>query len=586
MSKKSEEALRYTVLSPRAIWSAAALIVVLGIAMAIWLLVAYGKGDTQQRNQLEAIKTAGTIVVGTGGAAALLLAARRQRSAEIALKQKDLDQEAVARTHALQERVALENQQDATERRVAELYSKAVEQLGSDKPPVQMGGLYALERLGQANADQRQTIVNVLCAYLRMFTDATRDLAADRVKTQEHRVRQTAQTILTAHLRPHGLGEAFWQDCDIDLSGAVLLELDLRDCEVRSAAFTSATFIGGAEFGGTTFVGDALFGSAAFTAAADFSGVTFTRAAVFESVVFTGDAVFTSATFAERVQFESAMFSAQARFDSATFGGVPFADLPPDVADQFRSLPLMVPYEDITESEKDSGRRLVPVGIGATTFEPVHLDFAADSHFTAFLGPESGKTNLLRTVVRGIEQRYPPEEALIILVDYRRTMLEFVKADHLLAYAVSAPQLKQMMIDVEASLRKRLPGTEVTQEQLRNRSWWTGPELFVVVDDYDLVHTPGANPLEPLREFLGQAKDVGLHLVVAGRTRGAGPEAGDPVVDRLRAISAPGLVGNGDPADGPLVGTVAPALLSPGRATMVTRRHGRRPIQIAWLDED
>jgi hypothetical protein len=35
---------------------------------------------------------------------------------------------------------------DATERRITELYTKAVEQLGNDKTPVRLGGLYALER--------------------------------------------------------------------------------------------------------------------------------------------------------------------------------------------------------------------------------------------------------------------------------------------------------------------------------------------------------------------------------------------------------------------------------------------------------
>jgi hypothetical protein len=56
---------------------------------------------------------------------------------------------------------------DATERRVTELYAVAVEQLGSDKAPVRLRGLYALERLAQDNPAHRQTIVNVICAYLR-----------------------------------------------------------------------------------------------------------------------------------------------------------------------------------------------------------------------------------------------------------------------------------------------------------------------------------------------------------------------------------------------------------------------------------
>ena len=66
------------------------LIVLVGVGATVWLLLAYtgGNADTN-RVQLDAIRTAGTIVVGTGGAAALLLAARRQRSTEIALQQTD-----------------------------------------------------------------------------------------------------------------------------------------------------------------------------------------------------------------------------------------------------------------------------------------------------------------------------------------------------------------------------------------------------------------------------------------------------------------------------------------------------------------
>jgi hypothetical protein len=40
-----------------------------------------------------------------------------------------------------------DTREDAVARRITELYGKAVEQLGSDKAPVRLGGLYALERL-------------------------------------------------------------------------------------------------------------------------------------------------------------------------------------------------------------------------------------------------------------------------------------------------------------------------------------------------------------------------------------------------------------------------------------------------------
>jgi hypothetical protein len=147
--------VRYRVLSVRAIAAWAVMIVLVGAGVAVWLLVAYTGGNAQVNQvQLEAVRTAGTVVVGAGGAAALLLAARRQRSTEIALRH--------------QERATAITEHDATERRVTDLYTKAVEQLGADKAPVRLGGLYALERLAQDNLGQRQTIVNVLCAYLRM----------------------------------------------------------------------------------------------------------------------------------------------------------------------------------------------------------------------------------------------------------------------------------------------------------------------------------------------------------------------------------------------------------------------------------
>ncbi|WP_031171361.1 hypothetical protein [Streptosporangium roseum] len=49
------------------------------------------------------------------------------------------------------------------------MYTKAAEQLGHAGAAVRLAGLYALERLAQDNPGHRQTIVNVICAYLRML---------------------------------------------------------------------------------------------------------------------------------------------------------------------------------------------------------------------------------------------------------------------------------------------------------------------------------------------------------------------------------------------------------------------------------
>ena len=94
---------------------------------------------------------------------------------------------------------------------------------------------------------------------------------------------------------------------------------------------------------------------------------------------------------------------------------------------------------------------------------------------------------------------------------------------HLLGYAGAEGKLTGLIAECATAMRNRLPGPEVTPEQLRNRSWWSGPELFVLVDDYELVATVGRNPLQPLLEFLPQARDIGLHLIIgAGRAAPGG----------------------------------------------------------------
>ncbi|MDQ3404462.1 MAG: type VII secretion protein EccCa [Actinomycetota bacterium] len=255
-------------------------------------------------------------------------------------------------------------------------------------------------------------------------------------------------------------------------------------------------------------------------------------------------------------------------------------------APKVRLLPELMLYEDLLAQDTRRDSKLIPIGVDENDLAPVYLDFDAEPHFMAFAEGESGKTNLLRTIVRGLMDRYTPKEAVIILVDYRRTMLGVVNTDHLLGYAVSSNQLSDMIKDVRGSMLKRLPGPDVTQDQLRNRSWWTGPELFVIVDDYDLVAPQGNNPLQPIAEFLPQAKDVGLHVVAVRRSGGASRAMFDPVLGKLREIASPGIVMSGSKDEGALLGTVKPSAMPPGRGTLVNRKVGQALMHVAWIPQE
>ncbi|HEY2723583.1 MAG TPA: type VII secretion protein EccCb, partial [Pseudonocardiaceae bacterium] len=260
-------------------------------------------------------------------------------------------------------------------------------------------------------------------------------------------------------------------------------------------------------------------------------------------------------------------------------------------APRVRLLPALIPYEQLPAAEPVPGQppnpHRLPIGINESELAPVYLDFAAESHFLCFADGESGKTNLLRTIAAGITRQCAPEQARIVLVDYRRTMLNFVASDHLIGYGISADSVTSIVADVRSSMQRRMPGPDVTQEQLRDRSWWSGPELYVLVDDYDLVATQGGvNPLSPLLEFLAQAKDVGLHLVLTRRSGGAGRSLYEPVISRLRELSSPGIVMSGSKDEGPLLGNVKPSAMPPGRGTLVGRKAGQQLVQLAWLPNE
>jgi S-DNA-T family DNA segregation ATPase FtsK/SpoIIIE len=256
------------------------------------------------------------------------------------------------------------------------------------------------------------------------------------------------------------------------------------------------------------------------------------------------------------------------------------------VAPQVRLLPEMITYDEVMKLDTARESKLIPIGVNEEDLQPIYLDFNAEPHFYAFADGESGKTNLLRQIARGISERFTSKEALILLVDYRRTMLGFVQGDSLLGYAVSAAQLESMVNDVFNSMTRRLPGPDVTQEQLKTRSWWKGPELFILVDDYDLVATSTNNPLRKISDFLPQAKDVGLHLVVVRRTGGASKAMYDPIIGKLKEIAAPGMVMNGSRDEGALVGNIKASSMPPGRGNMLTRKNGKQLIQVSWIQPD
>ncbi|WP_328442784.1 pentapeptide repeat-containing protein [Amycolatopsis sp. NBC_00438] len=340
-------------LSPKAMWLTAAVIAVLTVAAVVvlwWPATAGLTGDKLVSNRLDALKIGLSIGLGSGGVVALYLSWRRQDSTERTLVHQ---QEVHTTTMAHQNLVARNTEHDAAQRRLNELYLKAVEQLGSPKAAVRHGGLYALEQVAQDDPKRQQTVVNVICAYLRGPYTPPPDTAGprplgvrrplltstDRPRTpasapnggtredqlQEREVRLTAQRILHQNLQPgpdpdHPRPE-FWRAIDLDLTGATLIDFSLAHCRIANASFRKTTFIGGAWFAGAEFGGGAWFTGAKFGGYAEFAEAKFGSYAEFGGAEFGGYADFAEAKFDSYAVFDEAKFGGKAEFGGAEFGG-------------------------------------------------------------------------------------------------------------------------------------------------------------------------------------------------------------------------------------------------------------------------
>jgi DNA segregation ATPase FtsK/SpoIIIE, S-DNA-T family len=255
-------------------------------------------------------------------------------------------------------------------------------------------------------------------------------------------------------------------------------------------------------------------------------------------------------------------------------------------APRVRMLPFNVDRRAVVRATGAAGRlskSRIAIGINEEELMPVVVDFDAQPHLVALGDAECGKTSLLRNVAEGVMENSTPDECKLILVDYRRSMLGVVDNDFLGGYATASQSCSELISALAGSLKDRLPPSDITQQQLKERSWWSGPELFLLIDDYDLVvGSSMSNPLSPLVEYLPQARDIGLRVVVARRIGGAGRAMMDQFIGRLKDLSCNGLVMSGTKDEGALFGYKATEM-PPGRGMFVSRTMKSGVIQLSRM---
>lgn len=244
-------------------------------------------------------------------------------------------------------------------------------------------------------------------------------------------------------------------------------------------------------------------------------------------------------------------------------------------------LPTRLPVEQLPEPEEPFK---VCLGFDEQRLAPVWHDFMVTPHLLVFGDNETGKSNVLRLVLRAIQRRYTPEQAKVVLGDTRRDLDTAIAPEYQVGSGFTGDRLYELAGQASVSMDRRVPGPEISSDRMRRRDWWEGPELFVVVDDYDLM-TKGSgmgSTLDPLLPLLAQGVPIGLHVVVARSTSGAIRALMDPVVRRMWELGTPAALLSYPKEEGKFLGEAAPRKLPPGRAQLVTRR-GVKLIQTGFV---
>ncbi|KUI29998.1 type VII secretion protein EccCa [Mycobacterium sp. GA-2829] len=198
----------------------------------------------------------------------------------------------------------------------------------------------------------------------------------------------------------------------------------------------------------------------------------------------------------------------------------------------------------------------VVIGQREEDLAPVVLDFAANPLLMVFGDNRSGKTTLLRHIIRTVREHSTADDVAFTVVDRRLQLVdEPLFGDN--EYTANIDRITPAMLGLSALIEKRRPPAGLTPAEL---SGWTyqGHTHYLIVDDVDQIPDgpaisgpyAGQRPWTPLIGLLAQASDLGLRVIVTARATGSAHAVMTaPLLRRLNDLQATTLMLSGNPQD-------------------------------------
>ena len=311
-----------------------------------------------------------------GGAALVLLETYRKNTNDRAKANADIKaalKNQKHQTEVLKEQIRQFDENAFKERKAErrERYTKAVEQLGNEKAPVRMGGVYTLigladEWLLDENLDytekvrEGQVIVNNLCAYIRspftlasyydelsedtpssegIYKDNQQKFYTDKAEfTSEADIRLSIIKEIHSRLQGPDINTpGAWSDFEYDFSGSTFFyPIDLTNSYyAKPVNFSGSTYQDDADFESSTYQSRANFSdsiyrcwadfrSSTYQSQANFSGSTYQDGATFNGSTYTGWANFNCSTYREGAYFNYSTYRGEVYFNSSIYREVAY----------------------------------------------------------------------------------------------------------------------------------------------------------------------------------------------------------------------------------------------------------------------
>ena len=202
------------------------------------------------------------------------------------------------------------------------------------------------------------------------------------------------------------------------------------------------------------------------------------------------------------------------------------------------------------------GPERVVIGQREEDLAPVVLDFIENPLLMVFGDSKSGKTTLLRHIIRTIREHSTADRVAFTVLDRRLHLVdEPLFPDN--EYTANLDRVTPAMLGLSNIIESRRPPAGLSAAEL---SGWTyrGHTHYLIIDDVDQIpDSPavsgpyiGQRPWTPLITQLAQAGDLGLRVIVTARATGSGHALmTSQLLRRFNDLQATTLMLSGNPQD-------------------------------------